>query len=865
MFDFRLRRLNDDGTKGAVLATGRPEVTLTDSVASLVRFTVSEKVAGSLPNPFLVSVEYTTGTSWLPVRGDVMIVSKATRDHTDPAGTVAYSGANFLVWLMARMYVQGTATSGLQRTWPDATPGTLVAAIIAEAKVWGWNPNVTVDFTGTTDSNGAPWKTEDRTSIQWQVGTSMNQVLEKLAEQGKAEWWTEGLTLRLVRPGTGIDRSDEVTLGGPAFSSVPVDSTFDDVFTMLTVFYGDASVDIPNPGASNRFGALWATMSQNGVATTAEAIQNAQATLTMGRALREEIGYDWNPAAGGPVPFKDFQVGDVVKARLDSGHRPLRVIGLVLTKPGGVVSVRAKVGDKLLGLIAKLSKQAGSSKIGTIVGGNGTPLPSAPGPTGAKPLAPTSLRVASNVGSWREDGTAQAAVVLAWNAVTQASDHSAVDVAAYEVAVRTPESEPQIFATVTGLTASASEWEPGKERLVRVRARDHRGQVSEWSEEISVIPEVPASIVPKAPTELREVSNVAAFQKDGRAVATVTFAWDAVALSIDDTLVDVAEYEIIHGLSTQRVPGLLGSITIPSGADAELRVRVRTTLGVWGDPSEPLTVTGATPGHVDTPPSQPTMTTGLGGAVIWWDGIIPGAPPAVLGVFAERRIDGGSWGRVAGPLAAGDGQVAQLRAPIGSTVESRLKWVDHLGRVSQASEVASIVVVGITGPDVEVNTLTGNHIEVGSLGVDVLHPSVGDVLTMNARASIEMLVGRTDAAESHLSDLDGRVDGAQAAADAAQGDASSAHELAADVGGRLDDHRLTFGVTPEMVRVGRPSGAAEIRLRPDPVVELVTNGVVGASLSESVLTVPEAKLEKAVIAGLRIEGDGDGGTLFNLL
>lgn len=700
MFDFRLRRLNDDGTKGAVLATGRPEVTLTDSVASLVRFTVSRKVAGALPNPFLVSVEYTTGTSWRAVRGNVMIVSKAAREDTDPAGTVAYAGSNFLVWLMARMYVQGTATSGLQRTWPDATPGALAAAIIAEAKVWGWNPNVTVDFTGTTDSNGVPWKTEDRTSIQWQVGTPMNQVLEKLAEQGKAEWWTEGLTLRLVRPGTGVDRSDEVVLGGPAFSSVPVDSTFDDVFTMLTVFYGDASVDIPNPGASDRFGALWATMSQNGVTSSVEAIQNAQPTLTMGRALREEIGYDWTPAAGGPVPFEDFQVGDVVKAMLESGDRPLRVIGLVLTKPGGVVSVRAKVGDKLLGLIAKLSKQAGSSKVGSIVGGNGTPLPSAPGPTGAKPLAPTSLRVASNVGSWREDGTAQASVELAWNAVTQAADNSAVDVAAYEVAVRTPESEPQIFATVTGLTASASEWEPGKERLVRVRARDHRGQVSAWSDEISVIPQVPASIVPKAPTNLREVSNVATFQKDGRAVATVTFEWDAVALSIEDVLVDIAEYEVIHGLSTQRVPGLLGSITIPSDADAEVRVRVRTTLGVWSDPSEPLILKGALPAVNLAAPTL-TMVGGMGGVVAAWDGLLGGA--AVPAGFARVVLELGTsatgpWTAQGIPWdAAGSQSVA---APIGQKRWARARAFDTLGRAGAYSAVVEATALGIAVSDI---------------------------------------------------------------------------------------------------------------------------------------------------------------------
>ncbi len=711
MFDARLRLMGDDGSKGAVLPTLEWLVTQVDSGSPTLTFTVSERVVGRLDAPQVVAVEYTTGAAFYKQpRGGLFIVDQDDSNDADPSGTVRFSGQDYMTWLMARTYLHWSeyAVNG-ERKWTEtghpASAGTIVGGMIWESQNRGWGiingaQRIQTDFTWDKDSNGEAWTADEKVLQSWRLLTPLSQILRMVTEQGLADWWTEGMKLRMFRPGVG-QTLENLVLGGPAFTARPVKSSFADVITNLTIVPEKAPnwEYAVNAGATNRFGRLEGTVTLSGVEDAATALTLAQPILEGGRSVKREYNFDWLPAVAGPLPWEHFNIGDVVTAKTRHGKSLQRVVGLQLGKKGDTLTARAIVGQKLLSQAAKQARRTAASTIPGVVGGGGSAFP-LPGATFGAPLPPTGLRVESNVGSWREDGSAQADVKLAWNAVSQTVDGSGVDVAAYEVAVRTPESEPQIFATVTGLTASASEWEPGKERLARVRARDHRGQVSAWSDEISVTPQVPASIVPKAPTGLREVSNVAAFQKDGRAVATVTFAWDAVALSIEDVLVDIAEYEVIHGLSTQRVPGLLGSITIPSDADAEVRVRVRTTLGVWSDPSEPLTLKGALPA-VDLAAPTLAMVGGMGGVVAAWDGLLGGA--AVPAGFARVVLELGAsatgpWTAQGIPWdAAGSQSVA---APIGEKRWARARAFDTLGRAGAYSAVVEATALGIAVSDV---------------------------------------------------------------------------------------------------------------------------------------------------------------------
>lgn len=708
MFDIRLRLMTDTGAKGAVLPTLAIDTTMVDSSTPTLSFTVSEKVAGRLDAPQVIALEYSTGGPYVQPRNGLFMASEDDANDADVAGTVRFAATGLVPWMLARTYLHWASTvRNGERTWYEsgnkpASAGTILAGMIAESKARGWGSFIETDFSTAKDSAGADWVADDKDILAFRLLTPLTSVISTLTEQGFCDWWTEGTKLRVFRPGAGVVREDLV-LGGPGFSSRPTKSSFDDVFTNLTVVPEKSRywLYLTNPGASTRFGRLEATMTQSGVEKHDTATKLAQPTLTNGRAVKREYSFDWTPSAVGPRPFADFNIGDVVTSKTRHGKNPQRVIGIQVTKNGTDVTARVIVGDKLLSQVARQLRRTSAATIGGTIGGGGAALPVSNGPTFADPTAPTALRVESNVATWRADGTAQSTVVLAWDAVATATDGSEVDVREYEVAERIASAEAAVFATTSALTVTEDRWEPGVPRFVKVRAVAFNGEKSEWSDEISVTPAVPSSIVPKAVTGLVESSNTAAFRQDGTAVATVVVSWDAVTMSVDDEFVDVAEYEATIGQETQRVTGLTASFAIPSGAAEGVRVRALTTLGIWGDPSDVLNVTGANPAALDVAPSAPVLTPGLGGVAYRWDGeATTGAMPAG---FSRIVVDSatsatGPWTALGATLsAAGGGSVS---APVEQETFVRFRAFDTLGRAMGVSEVRSAVAAGIALSDI---------------------------------------------------------------------------------------------------------------------------------------------------------------------
>lgn len=717
MYDIRLRLMADDGTtKRKVLQADNIMLTHNDSASPTLSFTVSEKVAGRMDAPVVVAVEYSTGGTFVQPRNGLFMVSADDSDDADTSGTVRFTGIGFVPWMLARTYLHWSASAkNGQRQWiqfpsgktGSATPGHTLNGMLTESKARGWGPMVSWDFTATKDSAGVNWSTAGGSLwwSAWPLLTPLTRVVEQMSTQGYMDWWTEGTKLRMFRPGTGVLR-DNIVLGGPKFSARPVKSTFDDVFTHLTVVPEKARywLYLTNTGASARFGRLEATMTQSGVESHEAATASAQPVLSGGRATKREYSFDWAPATGGPLPFGEFNVGDVVTSKTRHGKNQQRVIGIQVSKSGSLVSARAIVGEKLVSLAKKQIQRTSAATIGGTIGGNGVAIPVSTGATFPSPAAPTGLHIVSNTAVWREDGTAQATVKLEWDAVTQAEDGSGVDVADYQVSARLPDGTSSIFATTEALDVTVSSWIPGATYLVKVRARSVDGNESEWSSEIPVIPLVPSSIVPKPPTGLAVTSNTGAFLSDGRAIATVVVSWNAVTSSIEDAPVSIAEYEVTIGQETQRVTGLSATFTVPTGSTVDVRVRALTTIGVWGDLSTVLNVTGAAPVQVTTPPTPPTLTTGAGGVFIFWDGLLTSGPLpfGAQGAFAEYRVGTtGPFDRVSGPISDGPGQVGQVRPNIGDVVQVRLRWVDTLGRVSNVSDQRQITVKGIDLPDLD--------------------------------------------------------------------------------------------------------------------------------------------------------------------
>lgn len=851
----QIRRFLPDGeTPQEVIDTARVRLATAGSSSSALTFSVSIAVADGIRQwmednpgkPFVVGVEHSNGGAWSEPRNGLFVAYKGSADDLDPTGSQQIVCMDMVTWDLLGTYLHWSeyAKDGA-RLWTEtghpASAGTIMGGMILESQGRGWAPTLDIDFTWDKDSDGVAWTAAEKVLQEWRLLTPLSQVLDSLTKQGLCEWWSEGRTLRLFRPGKGELR-DNVVLGGAGFTRAPGSWDYSNVVTNLTVVPEKAAnwLYLPNPGADASTGRREATMSQAGVADHATATRLAQSALLNGRAAQREQSYEWQVIEGMPVPFIDFQVGDTVKILTTIGERLERVVELVLsTDEDGLVTAHVVTGDLIRSKASKRNQTVDNANVGGIVGGSGVPLPVTSPPALGDPLPPTGLHVASNVGSWRGDGVAQAAVKIQWNAVSQTVDGSAVDIATYEVAVRTPDSEAAIFAIVTGLSVVAFEWEPGKERLVRVRARDHRGQVSAWSGEISVTPEVPASIVPKAPTGLAVTANTGAFLPDGRARAAVSLSWDAVTLSIDDELVDVDEYEIRVGLETHRVASTSGMILVPTGETVAVTVRARSNIGVWGDPSPAVNVTGAAPAALLPAPTAPILSSSLAMVAVRWHGTFVSG---VVGGFSRVLMEtadsaAGPWLPVGPPLTGPGG--ASIRGTMGQEMFFRLTPEDTLGRKGAPSQVVSVVVVGITGPDIEANSVGANHVIVGSLSVKHVEPAFGGSLDISANESINFVVGRQD-------QTDARLDGVADHAD--------------DLDNRLTEHQTYYRFGAEGLAIGDPDSANELRLKPNRI-EMTQQGVTVSYWEGGVLVADETRLKRSLIGNHRFEEYGAGRTI----
>lgn len=250
-----------------------------------------------------------------------------------------------------------------------------------------------------------------------------------------------------------------------------------------------------------------------------------------------------------------------------------------------------------------------------------------------------------------------------------------------------------------------------------------------------------------APVGLVVAVNAAEWGPSGIVATTVSLSWDAVTEDVDgaplihtgydvestvlgDAIID-GQTDVESYTTTAWAPGVARSVRV--------RARVGFTPGEW---SEPITVTPVFPEQTTTAPTPPMLTTGGGGVFIGWDGLLTtGATPAGFqGVFAEYRIGTtGAFVRAAGPLSAGAGQVAQVRATMGDVVQARLRWMDNLGRVSNVSDQRQITTKGIEMVDLD-QEITNAIDEIGAKA-DAAVVSAVDEYAVSASSTVAPTAG----------------------------------------------------------------------------------------------------------------------------
>lgn len=848
MLRLSIREYTPEGVRGRKINTVKDTISVTDleNGAASLSFAISAATEERIiHDEFVVGVEYAVGGEFIALpRNDLFLVSANNGDDAEPTKTITFTGESYPYTMLLKHWVIGGANVKdgklqFKRDGADTNAGDIARAEFDESRSAGWAPQISYNFTHLKDSNGENWTVEDRQQMSISVPVTQEQLISALVEQGMCEVETRGTEIRLLRPGTTRDRTN-VVLGGPEFSRIPVKVNAKDRYTRLHVVMDggkDPVFSVPVPGADTRFGTVDALITLSGVTDRATAEKIATQRAIEGAAVQREESYEWTPTAQGFVPLRDFQVGDTVMARVRGGEAPRRVIGIVLQEQDDVVTARAIVGDHIASSTLRSLRKLSSVAVGGIVGGSGesflyTPLPA------TSPTKPVGLRITSNTGEWSSDGiTALSNVGLEWDAVTQDIDGGEITIPEYEVWSRLPSTTASFDTATNTNSVEVNTYRPGEERLVSVRARSQAGAWSEWSNELSVTPVAPSSIVPKAPEVVTVTSNVGAWTPAGP-VATVTLAIPAVTESTDNEPIDIAEYELWDSSGPLvRVPSTSATVKLSSGVNAHYRARARSTPGVWGDLSTASTaVTGATPDTAIRAPSTPILATGYGDVVARWDGTYTGGGTSgAHTVWAEAQIAAKTdpivpatpWERQ-GPALMGNGTTLIQLGEVGDTINVRLVAYDQMGRETGVSAVASIVV----------ETIDGASLTLGSIKVDHLAPNVGDTLNLSANAAIVLMVEQQTEISSTINEVQSAVDSvadaaeeaaqvaaaAQAAAEIADGKALVAQVTATQAVDGLAAQQAVFVVTATGAEVRSKDASNIVQILPTGVA-IVQGGV----------------------------------------
>jgi len=275
-------------------------------------------------------------------------------------------------------------------------------------------------------------------------------------------------------------------------------------------------------------------------------------------------------------------------------------------------------------------------------------------------------------------------------------------------------------------------------------------------------PQKPAPIdstPPKAPI-LNSVTNEPYFSTLGDPVSMADVAFQVATKDVENRTIDILRYNVAARRSdfnwqqaftvqvTQPDSPSTGQVIhakvplLDSGYSYEFRVQAIRDSGYASDWSNAIVQTMGYPTTAPEIPSAPILSSKLSTVKAEWDGKDEDGnayPPEFREVQVEVSTNNSTWFHAGEVFSGGAGLIMSGKGGIptwnvGNTVYVRFKAMNSASVISATSAVTSIVVLGVTGPDIAANTITANNILAGtitaeqikahSLSVETL--SVGD-------------------------------------------------------------------------------------------------------------------------------------------
>lgn len=437
-----------------------------------------------------IAVEVSDGGRWIEPYNGRFVIASRSRNALDVSDTVSLTGVSY-GWLLKKALNLDTSrleTSGDEkgtRKFANANAGTIMRTFMDE----NWNRGgVKVDcsrFTSGADSAGKQWGYM-LPSIYYDLGISIQDVLDSLVNNGLCDWRTDARQLLLwnadsVAVCRDLSKSCVVTLAQDV-SEAPDDESIDGLASSILVRGDNINFRQDNPNAPKPWGGWELYSSQQGVNKKETAEHLIKPTLANAARVRGQYTRSVNVVEASCLPLIDYTIGDWITAPTVANHEKVRVQQVTLQLDSTGFKASLILNDKNYDSSVRLTKRMNGITGGAHLGGASGAIP-APEKDHRVPKAPQNLSANSDA-YINVNGYARGMVTARWDDVTLATDGTAMDITSYAVEYRVNKTgyEWHSAGTTTEHTLSWSNLDCGVQILIRVRAvPSYSDQMGEWS------------------------------------------------------------------------------------------------------------------------------------------------------------------------------------------------------------------------------------------------------------------------------------------------------------------------------------------------------------------------------------------------
>ncbi|WP_430385250.1 hypothetical protein [Bifidobacterium adolescentis] len=437
-----------------------------------------------------IAVEVSDGGRWIEPYNGRFVIASRSRNALDVSDTVSLTGVSY-GWLLKKALNLDTSrleTSGDEkgtRKFANANAGTIMRTFMDE----NWNRGgVKVDcsrFTSSADSAGKQWGYM-LPSIYYDLGISIQDVLDSLVNNGLCDWRTDARQLLLWNADSvaicrDLSKSCVVTLAQDV-SEAPDDESIDGLASSILVRGDNINFRQDNPNAPKPWGGWELYSSQQGVNKKETAEHLIKPTLANAARVRGQYTRSVNVVEASCLPLIDYTIGDWITAPTVANREKVRVQQVTLQLDSTGFKASLILNDKNYDSSVRLTKRMNGITGGAHLGGASGAIP-APEKDHRVPKAPQNLSANSDA-YINVNGYARGMVTARWDDVTLATDGTAMDITSYAVEYRVNKTgyEWHSAGTTTEHTLSWSNLDCGVQILIRVRAiPSYSDQMGEWS------------------------------------------------------------------------------------------------------------------------------------------------------------------------------------------------------------------------------------------------------------------------------------------------------------------------------------------------------------------------------------------------